>query len=69
MPIYEYQCRDCHQEFELLILSRERADDVQCGTCGGSNVERKVSSVGCCTSGSSIDGSVSAPGCGTSGFS
>ena len=43
MPIYEYRCRDCHHEFELLVrlgASPPRG----CPKCGRSQVERKLSS-------------------------
>ncbi len=70
MPIYEYRCLDCREEFELLVLSRSLADDVSCSACGGTHVERKVSAVGCCGSDSGSDRAGSmVPGCGRSGFS
>ncbi len=70
MPIYEYRCLDCREEFELLVLNRSLANDVSCTVCGGTHVERKVSAVGCCgtDSGSDHAGGFAA-GCGTSGFS
>ncbi len=48
MPIYEYQCGDCHSEFELLIRSNERPE---CPHCGGIKL-RKEFSVPAASSGS-----------------
>jgi len=68
MPIYEYRCLDCKKEFELLVLSRSLADEVSCSECGGTHVERKVSTVGCCGSSGSDHAGSHVPSCGTSGF-
>jgi putative FmdB family regulatory protein len=39
VPIYEYECRGCHHEFELLVLK----DTVPaCPSCQGQDLERLV---------------------------
>lgn len=43
MPLYEFQCTDCKDEFEELVRSAAAADDVKCPRCGGEHVRRKVS--------------------------
>jgi putative FmdB family regulatory protein len=44
MPIYEYRCSDCCQEFETLVI---RCDDkVTCPQCRGEKLERLMSSCG-----------------------
>jgi len=43
MPIYEYRCRDCGEQFEKLVLS-SRADQVECENCGSSETEKLISS-------------------------
>jgi putative FmdB family regulatory protein len=40
MPIYEFECRDCHRKTTALVLSRARIDEVRCKRCGGANLER-----------------------------
>ncbi|WP_454766043.1 FmdB family zinc ribbon protein [Cupriavidus campinensis] len=40
MPLYDYQCRDCHLQFELLV--RSGASPV-CPHCGGSALDKQVS--------------------------
>jgi putative FmdB family regulatory protein len=40
MPIYEFECRDCHRKTTALVMSRARVDEVRCKKCGGANLER-----------------------------
>lgn len=40
MPIYEYSCRSCGQEFELLVRGSETP---ACASCGSEDVERLLS--------------------------
>ncbi|RLC81471.1 MAG: zinc ribbon domain-containing protein [Chloroflexi bacterium] len=53
MPIYEYQCQDCQEKFELLVLSSSKADDVECPRCHSRNVRRMISLFGRVSSGGS----------------
>lgn len=41
MPIYEFTCDDCGQEFEQLIASM--GDKAPCPNCESKNVSRKFS--------------------------
>ncbi|HXE57909.1 MAG TPA: zinc ribbon domain-containing protein [Gemmatimonadales bacterium] len=40
MPIYEYRCRDCGADFDLLVRSDTA---LACPRCGGASLERKMS--------------------------
>lgn len=40
MPIYEYECKECHGSFELLMRSDTR---VACPTCDSERVVKKLS--------------------------
>ena len=40
MPIYEYECDACHQEFELLIRGDETPE---CTECGSQQLTKKFS--------------------------
>jgi len=43
MPIYEYICEKCGNEFELLIFKDE---EPECPSCGGKSPKKKMSSFG-----------------------
>jgi putative FmdB family regulatory protein len=70
MPIYEYKCGDCGENFEALVMGSE--DAVECEKCGSKKLERQMS---CFSSSSGSMGDLLAsagggnPGCGGSGFS
>ena len=39
MPIYEYECSECHSAFEVLVRGKESA---ACPSCGGRKLERQL---------------------------
>lgn len=43
MPIYEFICKDCSKDFEDLVLSASRIDEVVCPACGSGQVKKKMS--------------------------
>jgi putative FmdB family regulatory protein len=44
MPIYEFRCVPCGAEFERIILpGREDTSAAACPSCGGQQIERKIS--------------------------
>ena len=43
MPIYEYQCQECGEEFERLIRSFEK---IECPECGSEKVRKLLSRFG-----------------------
>ncbi len=43
MPLYEFQCIDCQDEFEELVRSSGAVAEVKCPECGSQHVRRKVS--------------------------
>ena len=43
MPLYEFHCNDCQDQFEELVRSSSAVDEVRCPVCGSSQVRRKVS--------------------------
>ena len=46
MPIFEYECRECHHQFELLLLPK---DQPACPKCEGTQLDKllSISSVSC----------------------
>ncbi len=60
MPLYEYACADCRQEFELLVRGDEKPT---CASCGGEKLS-KLLSVAAAHSGT---GAAADPSCGPPG--
>ena len=61
MPIYEYICNHCGEDFEKLIFNRSEA--VTCPACEGDNVKKKFSVFGMKSGNSFVSSSGSS--CGT----
>lgn len=62
MPLFEYRCSDCQEQFEELV-SYSESKDVDCPHCGGHNTEKLVSAFAI-IGGSSSGGSDNACGSG-----
>jgi len=43
MPIYEFDCQDCGDSFESLVMSFTKIDGVTCPECKSKNVHKKIS--------------------------
>jgi putative FmdB family regulatory protein len=52
MPMYEYRCLDCGEEFEELVRSDD--EQVECEACDSENVKRKMSTFATKVSGRSL---------------
>ena len=50
MPIYEFQCDQCQNEFEVLVINSETS--VVCDKCGSEHITKKFSSFSASVSGS-----------------
>jgi len=61
MPIYEYQCQECEENFEILQLSCEEQAAVGCPQCGSEQTEKLISAF------STSAAETGASGCATSG--
>lgn len=64
MPIYEFECDQCHQEFEELVLRASDAEKMTCPTCHSERVHKKISLFGARVGGGSA--SAAATTCTTS---
>jgi len=40
MPLYEYECEKCTEQFEELVSRRNGAADVACPACGSKQTRR-----------------------------
>jgi len=43
MPLFEFVCTTCDQDFEELVRSANATDDVACPECGSSDIHKKIS--------------------------
>lgn len=43
MPIYEYHCATCNDDFEMLVRTSTDGAHVACPTCEGEQVTKKFS--------------------------
>lgn len=64
MPIYEYRCKECGEEFEKFVRSMTAEEEVVCPSCGSPQVEKKISLFGSRSSTSTV-GVPATGGCST----
>lgn len=68
MPIFEFECNQCHTDFEELVRNSEAASKVECPNCGGRKVRKKLSTFAAkVNGGASRSGSASAAACAPGG--
>ncbi|MFP3852790.1 MAG: FmdB family zinc ribbon protein [Anaerolineales bacterium] len=65
MPIYEFDCEQCRQPFEELVLRASQVDQVRCPQCDSDQVRKKISLFSS-QSGTSSSSSFSSQACTTS---
>ena len=67
MPIYEYRCSACTEEFEILQRMGESGEGLACPRCGGQEVRRQLSTFAASTSSSSssAEAACETAGCGS----
>jgi putative FmdB family regulatory protein len=65
MPLFEYACRECAHQFEVLVRGR---DVPECPACHATNLQRRLSTFAAHTHGSSAERTAAPMGpCGTCG--
>ena len=67
MPLYGFVCQECSEDFEELVISSSKIDEVACPTCGSQHVERQLSLVAGLKSSSSGGSTSSGASCNTGG--
>ena len=43
MPVYEYICSNCGNDFEALVFSKDAEEAVRCPRCDGGSIEKRLS--------------------------
>ncbi|MCB9482335.1 MAG: zinc ribbon domain-containing protein [Desulfobacteraceae bacterium] len=43
MPIYEFECNDCGEIFESLVLQGREDEIIECSKCKSSNIKKLLS--------------------------
>jgi putative FmdB family regulatory protein len=65
MPLFEYACKECDKEFELLVRGSETPE---CPSCHGTDLQRRLSVFAAHTNGGSSASAMPTMGaCGTCG--
>jgi len=67
MPLYEYQCNECGEEFEKIVRFSEAAQNPACPSCQGQDTRKKISTIA--SRGNSLSGANVSPSsiCGSRG--
>jgi putative FmdB family regulatory protein len=66
MPIYEYHCTDCEQDFEKLVrFSDPKVDSPECPGCQSAHTRKRISTIAAFSAGQPSGSS--AASCGSSG--
>lgn len=65
MPLYEYHCSHCDQDFEKMVRFSEADQTPECPYCQGQETHKRVSSFA--THGSSAGSTSTASSCSSSG--
>jgi putative FmdB family regulatory protein len=60
MPIYEYQCQQCGEPFEVFVRSISKTVEPECPNCGSTDTRKGVSSFASHGAGGSSAGASSA---------
>jgi putative FmdB family regulatory protein len=65
MPIYEYVCLDCKNEFEIIRTMSQSDSPLACESCGGERVKRKLAVIHAMSGGHAISGTSGGCSCGS----
>ena len=65
MPIYEYVCLDCKNEFETMCAMKDADSPQQCEKCGGEHVKRKLAMIYAMSGGHAVSGMSQGCDCGS----
>jgi putative FmdB family regulatory protein len=67
MPLYEYRCRDCGHQFEILQRLGEGAGGLVCPSCRAAALDKQFSTFATASGGGAALDAESLAGCGAGG--
>lgn len=67
MPLYEYQCQNCAENFEQIVRFSEADKLPVCPVCGSADTRKKISAAASLGGSSSANASPSGGSCGSGG--
>lgn len=67
MPIYEFQCNDCGNDFEKLVRRISAIEEVVCPECHSMEVHKKLSIFSSKTAGSTSSSTLNPSTCSSGG--
>ena len=67
MPLYEFICEECFEEFEELVRFNQSEIELNCPVCGSELIRKKVSSFAALGSSSGKQSALAGSSCGPSG--
>jgi putative FmdB family regulatory protein len=67
MPLYEYFCAECGEDFEKMVRFSEAGNQPECPSCHGSNTHKKISLFASTGNAGSSSFSPAGSSCGSSG--
>ncbi len=65
MPIYEFICEECFEEFEELVGFSQSEIDLNCPACGSELIRKKISSFAALGGASRTQTTVASSSCGS----
>ncbi len=54
MPIYEYHCQQCDQDFEKMVRLSEAGQNPPCPSCGSRDTRKQMSAVAAHSTGAAL---------------
>lgn len=67
MPLYGFECKECREEFEELVMRNSQIDEVGCPECGSGNIMRQLPLIAAMKSSGSSSLDLSNSACAPSG--
>ncbi len=67
MPLYEYRCNECGEEFEKMVRFSEADRSPACPECQGIDTKKKISTFASIGGSQSVGSASSASSCGSRG--